>query len=132
VPEGHDDLRPAGSSAKVLDDPLAQAAGGVAREDRDALGVEEDHAGPADPTGAAVARGELHHEKVSLVVERMPGVFEIRKRFAAQRLQELQMLLAPLEGLFHRDHAVPEHACLRHVELSAFDFQFTVFDFIRS
>jgi hypothetical protein len=132
VPESHDDLGPAGAGAKVLDDPLAQAAGGVAGEDRNPLGVEENHSGPADPTGAAVARRELHHEKVSLVVERMCDVFEIRKRFPAQSLQQLEVLLAPLEGLFHRDHAVPEHACLRHVAFSAFGFQFTVLGFIRS
>jgi hypothetical protein len=69
VAERHDDLRPTGVGAKVLDDPLPQAAGGVAGQDRDPLGVEEDHAGPADPTEAAVARREIHHEEVSLVVE---------------------------------------------------------------
>jgi hypothetical protein len=114
VPERHDDLGSVGAGAKVLDDPLPQAAGGVAGQDRNPLGVEEDHARPADDAAAAVARGQLHHEEVALVVERVRDVVEIRERFPAQRLQELQVLLAALEGLFHRDHAVPEHACLGH------------------
>ena len=39
---------------------------------------------------------------------------ELRQRLPAEDLQELEVLLASLERLFHRDHAVPEHACLRH------------------
>jgi len=114
VPERHDDLGPAGSGPDELDDPLAKTTGGIARENRDPLGVEEDHAGPSDPTHAAVRRGELHHEQIPFVVEGVRDVLEIRQRFPAQGLQELEVLLAPFEGLFHRDHAVPEHACLRH------------------
>jgi hypothetical protein len=122
VPERHNGLGSAGAGAKILDDPLAQPSGGIAGQDRNSLGVEENHAGPPDPAQAAVARDELHDEEIALVVERVRDVFEIRKRFPAKRLQELQVLLAPLEGLFHRDHAVPEHACLRHVELLSSGF----------
>jgi hypothetical protein len=114
VAEGHDDLGPVRPGAQVLDDAVPQAAGGVAAQDRDPLRVEENHPGPADQAAAAVTGGELHHEQISLVVERVGDVVEVRQRFPAQRLQELKVLLAPFEGLLHRDHTVPEHSCLWH------------------
>jgi hypothetical protein len=114
VPEGHNDLRPVRPGAKILDDPLAQIVPGIAGEHRDALGVEEDHARPADQAASAVARRELDHEEIALVVESVRDVVEIRQSLAAKRLQELQVLLAALESLLHRDHAVSEHSGLGH------------------
>jgi hypothetical protein len=116
MPEGHDDVGTARARAEIVDDPFAKAPRGIAGQDRDPLGVEEHHAGPADPPDAPVGRRELHHEEVPLVIERVGDVFELRQRLPAQVLQKLQVLLAPLEGLFHGDHAVPEHSGLRHVE----------------
>ena len=39
---------------------------------------------------------------------------ETGQRLAANVLEQREVLLASLERLFHRDHAVPEHACLAH------------------
>ena len=48
------------------------------------------------------------------MVEDVPGVREVRDRLDAERLEQLEVLLAALERLLHRDHAVPEHAGLSH------------------
>jgi hypothetical protein len=112
--EGHDDLRPCRVRAEELDDPGPQRGEGIARQRRDALRVVKRHPRPAHSPGPPVRRFENHYEEVSLVIE---GVFperELRQRLAADGFQELEVLLSPLESLFHRDHPVPEHSGLGH------------------
>jgi hypothetical protein len=48
------------------------------------------------------------------MVERVLAELELRQRLAAELLEQREVLLAPLEGLLHRDHAVPEHSGLAH------------------
>jgi hypothetical protein len=50
VAEGHHDLRRGGTRTQELDDLLPQRRAGLAGHRGDALGIEEDHAGPADPS----------------------------------------------------------------------------------
>jgi hypothetical protein len=114
VPERHDDLRARRVRADELDDLAPQRRLGISGDRRDALGVIQHHPRPAHAPNPAVGRLEDHHEEVALVVE---GVFpkrEFRNRLAADGLQELEVLLAPLERLLHRDHPVPEHSGLWH------------------
>jgi hypothetical protein len=114
VSKRDDDLRTAPLRAQVLDDLRTQLSSGFSGKKRDPLRVEEDHSGPADAFAAAVARREIHHEHVAFVIEKVPGILELGQRLPAEGLQELEMLLSPLEGLLHRDDAVAKHPCLRH------------------
>jgi hypothetical protein len=114
VSKGHDDLRTARARAQVLDDLFPQLPRWLSGENRDPLRVEQDHAGPADALPAAVARLEIHHEEVAFVIERMRRVLELRQRLAAEGLQKVEVLFAPLECLLHRDDAVTKHPGLRH------------------
>ena len=84
-----------------------------------ALGVEEHHPRPADlrrirPSGAS-----------RIITKRSRSWSSVCSRNANSGIasrqiafEELQVLLAPLERLLHRDHAVPEHACLWHMRVS--------------
>src|SRR5512141_846873 len=114
VSERDDDLRTVRPRSQVLDDPAPEVARRISGEHRDPLRIEKDHARPRDALLAAVCRGEVHHEEVPLVVEKVRDVLELRRRFDADRLQEVEILLAPLERLLHRDDPVTKHACLRH------------------
>jgi hypothetical protein len=115
--ERDQDLGPRRLLAQEPDDFRAQDRGRIRGQRRDALRVEEHHARPADATLRSVGSFEVHDEEVALVVEHMLPEDEVRQRLAADVLEEREMLLAALERLFHRDHAVPEHACLAHSAL---------------
>jgi hypothetical protein len=115
VPEGHHDLRTARARAQVLNDLRAQQSPWISGENRDSLGIEQHHSGPADPFPATVASGEIHDEEIAFVIEEVSDVLEFRHCLVAQRLQKLEMPLAPFERLFHRDHSVSEHAGLWHM-----------------
>ena len=73
---------------------------------RSPLGVEQDHAGPADLFAFSVGGLERHHEEIALVIEGVLAIRKVGKGLEAESLQELEMLLSPLEGLLHRDHPV--------------------------
>jgi hypothetical protein len=120
VAEGHDDLGLRAAGAQEFDDLRAQRRGRVAGQGRDALGIEQDHAGPADARDRTPGRGELHDEEIALVIQRVLAELELRERLAAQILQHGEVLFSALEGLLHRDHAVSEHACLRHTVIDDF------------
>jgi hypothetical protein len=112
--EGDQDLGAGSLLAQEPHDLRPQNRRGIRRERRNALRVEEDHAGPADAAARSIRRVELHDEEVALVLEHVLPEGETRQRLAANVLQQREVLLASLERLFHRDHAVPEHACLAH------------------
>jgi hypothetical protein len=114
VTERDDDLRPGGVGSKEVDDSCAQPGRRISGQRGDALGIEEHHPGPADALSAALRHGEVHDEEVSLVVEGVLEELEIRQPLAAEVPQQREVLLSPFERLFHRDHPVPEHACLAH------------------
>jgi hypothetical protein len=114
VAEGHDDLGDLRPRAQEPDDLLPERRAGLAGHRGDALGVEEDHAGPADAPRGSVRRGEVHDEEVALVVERVLAELELRHRLAAEVLEQGEVFLPSLEGLLHRDHAVSEHPGLAH------------------
>src|SRR5262249_8431308 len=114
VTERDDDLGLGGACAHELHDLLAQRRSRLAGHRWNALGVEEHHAGPADAPHHPVRAGKLHHEEVALVVERILAELEVGERLPAEVLEEREVLLAALEGLLHRDHAVPEHSGLGH------------------
>jgi hypothetical protein len=110
----HDDFGTRRASPQELDDPGAENGRGIARQRGDAFRVEEHHARPGHSFRRAVGAAQIHDEKIALVIERVLGILVFRERFAAELLEHRQMFLAALEGLLHRDHAVPEHAGLRH------------------
>jgi hypothetical protein len=114
VAEGHEDLGPADLGSQLLHDLRPQRGGGIGRQGRDALRIEEHHAGPAHALARAAGRFEVHHEEIALVIERVLAQDEVRQRLGAEGLQQREMFFAPLERLFHRDHPVPENACLAH------------------
>jgi hypothetical protein len=118
VPERHDDLRARRVRAHELDDLAPQRRLGVSGDRWYALGVVEHHPRPAHAPNPPVRSLEDHHEEVALVVKRVLPKREFRNRLAADSLQELEVLLAPLERLLHRDHPVPKHACLWHMRVS--------------
>jgi CO/xanthine dehydrogenase Mo-binding subunit len=114
VAKRHDDLGPVRARADELHDLRAELLSRAGGESGDPLGVEEHHPSPRDEPATPVLRRELDHEEVPLVVESVARVLEVGQRFAAERLQEVQVLFAALEGLLHRDDAVAEHSRLRH------------------
>ena len=114
----HDDLRPTRALAKER----RRSSRAEAAEGSDAIAGMRSASKSiirVQPTLLRRPSGGLedHDEEVPLVVEDVLAIGEIRQRLEAERLQELQVLLAAFEGLFHRDHAVPEHARLRHQPL---------------
>jgi hypothetical protein len=114
VTEGDQDLGARRLLAQQTDDLRPQDRRGIRRERRNALRVEEDHAGPADAAARSIRRVELHDEEVAFVLEHVLPEGEPGQRLAANVLEQREVLLASLERLFHRDHAVPKHACLAH------------------
>jgi len=118
VSKRHDDLGAAGSLAEIFADLADERRVRIFNRRRKTLRVKKHHARPADRASAPVARHEDHHEQVSFMVQVVLPILEIRKRLFADRFQEFEMLLSPFEGLFHRDHPVPEHACLWHQSFS--------------
>src|ERR1700693_2730569 len=114
VAERHDDLGTRRLRTQELDDPRAQRCQGIPRQRGDALRVEEHHPRQAYTARPPAGRLEHHYEEVALVVERVFSEGELRQALAADGLEKLEVLLASLERLLHRDHPVPEHACLWH------------------
>jgi hypothetical protein len=114
VTERDHDFGPRRARPQEIDDLGAQNRRGIARQRRDALGVEEHHPCPGDFFCLAGRAAEVHDKKIALMVERVVGILEVRQGLAAEILEEREMFLAPFQGLLHRDHAVPEHAGLRH------------------
>jgi hypothetical protein len=110
----HDDLGPPRPALQEVDDLAPERGRRISRERRDPFGVEEDHARPGNPRALTCRALEVHHEEVPLVVEGVLAVFELRKRLAAEILEQREVLLAALEGLLHRDHPVSEHSRLSH------------------
>jgi predicted nucleic acid-binding protein len=109
------DLGTVRSRPQEADHTSADRVGTVAGQSRDPLRVEEDHPRPRHVLAPAVRRLERHDEQVSLVVESVGAILEVGQRFAAERFEQLQVLLSAFERLLHRDHTVPEHSGLRHV-----------------
>jgi hypothetical protein len=112
--KGDDDLRARRVAPQEIDDLRPERRGGIARQSRNSFRVEEDHPRPANALGRPARRREVHHEEIPLVVEGVLAQREIRQSFSAELREQGKMLLAPFERLLHRDHAVPEHACLAH------------------
>ena len=96
------------------EDPRTQRRDRVLDERRQPLRVEEHHARPPDGLLSAIGRFQGEDEEVALVIEAVLPILEVGKRLTAESLQELEVLLSPLEGLFHRDHPVSKHPRLRH------------------
>jgi len=114
MPERHHDFGSRRVGLQEIDDLSAQNRRRIARQGRDPFGVEKDHPRPRDLLGGTVRAAQLHDEEIALVVEGVLGVLEAGECLPAHVLEQGKMLLPPFEGLFHRDHAVPEHARLAH------------------
>jgi hypothetical protein len=112
--KGHDDLGAAGSLAEKAGDLGDERRAWILDRRRKTLRVEKHHTRPADRPAPAIGRRQDHHEEISFVIEEVLLILEFGQRLLADGFQEIQMFLASLQGLFHRDHAVSKHAGLRH------------------